>query len=595
MSSPRSLGPRSSVEALRKEAKRWLQALRAGDGDARRRFDGSHPRPSQAPGLRDVQLALAREHGLDGWVTLVAAVEEAKESGETARSHQERVADFLDLACLHYGVAPGAQAYSQYPEGPWRRQRAARLLEGHPEVGRASLHTAAVSGDLATVTRLLAERPAAAVEKGGREGWTPLLYVCYGRLPVPAAADNAVAIARALLDNGADPDSHWTYRWEDSTMVWSALCGVIGDGEGGPVSCPPHPAADVLSALLLDRGADPAQDQALYNTMLRGDDDRWLRLLLGRGLSADRTLSWPGSQGTRLLDYLLDHAVEMNQTRRAAALLEHGANPNLTGKRSLYERALLAGSVEMAELLAGHGATRSTLQGRDAFRSACLRLDRATAERLLTDHPEYREEGPALLVDEAAKRDLPDVVDLLLALGVSPDAEHGGPAGRYRALHQAACMNHTAVAARLIERGADVDGRDSGFAATPLAWALHAHMPDTTALLARHTRDVFTLTAGALTDRLATLLADRPAAANQVADAQLGLGLLDVEAGETPLYALPDDEDGAIDAADQLLAAGADPTHRNPAGQTPADKARARGLTDLADLLAEAAARSRKR
>jgi hypothetical protein len=34
-----------------------------------------------------------------------------------------------------------------------------------------------------------------------------------------------------------------------------------------------------------------------------------------------------------------------------------------------------------------------------------------------------------------------------------------------------------------------------------------------------------------------------------------------------------------------LLRFGADPTHRNRVGQTAVDKARARGLDDLADLL----------
>jgi uncharacterized protein len=579
----RQVTDRSNLEAFRKEAKRWLRALRAGEAQARRRFDDLHPSRATVPSLRDVQQALAREHGLESWMALREAIEDA---AVAARSHQERVADFLELASLHYGVAPGARTHSGYPEGPLRRRQAARILARHPEVGRASLHTAVVCGAVDEVKRILAAKPSTATETGGREGWDPLLFLCYGRLPLAAAADNAVEIATILLDSGADPNSSWSYQWGEDTMVWSALCGVIGDGEGGPVNCPPHPAAGPLAALLLDRGAEPNQSQALYNTMLRGDDDRWLRVLIERGLGAQLTVAWRRQDPPTMFGYLLDRAVEMNQVRRATTLLEHGANPNPTSGRSLYERALLGGSVEMAELLARHGARRSELTGREAFRGACMRLDRAAAEQLLAGHPEYLEDGAAMLVDVAANQDRSDLARLLLALGVSPDAEYQGPAGRYRALHQAACLNHVGVARFLIDHGANPDARDEAFQATPLGWAIHTQMLEAIELFARHTRDVFTLVAGGLTARLTVLLAEDRNLANQMTDSQIGLGILGADAGETPLFALPDDEDTAVEVAEVLLAAGADPGRRNQAGQTPADKARARGLTDVAEMLA---------
>ena len=57
----RTLTSRSSLESLRREAKRWLRQLRDGDPDAVARFHRWHPTPPSAPALRDVQLALARE------------------------------------------------------------------------------------------------------------------------------------------------------------------------------------------------------------------------------------------------------------------------------------------------------------------------------------------------------------------------------------------------------------------------------------------------------------------------------------------------------------------------------------------------------
>src|SRR5438105_9934679 len=84
---PRQITSATSLDNLRKEAKRWLKALRDGDAEARARFErayapsgpaeaGRHVHAAPAkPGLRDVQHALAREHGRDSWIALTQAVE----------------------------------------------------------------------------------------------------------------------------------------------------------------------------------------------------------------------------------------------------------------------------------------------------------------------------------------------------------------------------------------------------------------------------------------------------------------------------------------------------------------------------------------
>jgi hypothetical protein len=63
------------MENLRKEAKRWLKALRANDADARARFERAHPEAPTTPVLRDVQYALARERGYDSWIACTRATE----------------------------------------------------------------------------------------------------------------------------------------------------------------------------------------------------------------------------------------------------------------------------------------------------------------------------------------------------------------------------------------------------------------------------------------------------------------------------------------------------------------------------------------
>jgi len=64
---PRQLTPRTTLENLKRDAKRWLKALRANVADARDRLRRVLPNPPEAPTLRQVQHALALEYGLSGW------------------------------------------------------------------------------------------------------------------------------------------------------------------------------------------------------------------------------------------------------------------------------------------------------------------------------------------------------------------------------------------------------------------------------------------------------------------------------------------------------------------------------------------------
>src|SRR5262245_56051138 len=63
----------TTLDNLRKAARRWLKAIQAGDAEAVARFQRAHPDAFKTPGLRDVQHALARERGYAGWSALKAA------------------------------------------------------------------------------------------------------------------------------------------------------------------------------------------------------------------------------------------------------------------------------------------------------------------------------------------------------------------------------------------------------------------------------------------------------------------------------------------------------------------------------------------
>ena len=62
-------------------------------------------------------------------------------------------------------------------------------------------------------------------------------------------------------------------------------------------------------------------------------------------------------------------------------------------------------------------------------------------------------------------------------------------------------------------------------------------------------------------------------------------GLIWAFNGEEPLFALPDDDDLAVEVVELLLAHGADPSVKNVAGLTPAEAAKKRGLEEAAAAL----------
>jgi hypothetical protein len=70
----RQLTSATTLDSLKKEAKRWLKTLRSRDDQARARLLRTYPTAPAEPGLRDVQHALALEHGLAGWTALKAAL-----------------------------------------------------------------------------------------------------------------------------------------------------------------------------------------------------------------------------------------------------------------------------------------------------------------------------------------------------------------------------------------------------------------------------------------------------------------------------------------------------------------------------------------
>jgi ankyrin repeat protein len=437
-----------------------------------------------------------------------------------------------------------------------------------------------VCGDLDEVRRILAEQPGAAREPGGTRGWTPILYLAFTRFTHQPTTDNAVLIARLLLDNGANPNDY--YMAGDAH--YTVLVGVAGEGEQ---DSPRQPQAPALFQLMLERGAKPFDIQVLYNTHFSGDMLWWLELVYTATRKTNQAAAWDDPNWS-MLDmggygpgayFTLRVAVHKNDITLAEWLLSHGASPNaLTShhprfkpKTTLYQDAQLLGFTEMCELLLRHGATPTpyVLSDKEQFIEACFRMDRDAIHAHLKKHPEYLTSPDA--ISAAAEKDRADVVALLLDLGTPIEVEN---AQKQRPLHHAAGNNALRVARLLIERGAEVDPVETGYGGTPIGWASYGDKREMIRLLSRYGRNVWTLVWVAEVTRLRELLGEKPELARLVA-----------ADGTTPLWWLPDDESKALEIVELFVSHGADPAARNKAGRTAADSALDRGMLDVARRL----------
>jgi ankyrin repeat protein len=499
-------------------------------------------------------------------------VERARAAAGDDVARAEKVGAFVRAACWDHHVH-GKSVHRMHDRA------AGRLLARDPWMAQETLETAIVCGEIDEVRRILDADPAAATRKTGARGWTPILYLAYTRFTHPPTIANAPGIVGMLLDHGADPDDFYMA----CDAQYSVLTGIAGEGEQ---DSPRQPNATELFDLILARGAKPFDIQVLYNTHFSGDILWWLELVYARSVDTHPE-AW-ADPDWHMLDmgaygcgarFLVETAIKTRRPELAEWCLARGANPNASHardhrftRRSLQQFATLEGQDEIAELLAEHGAVTGgpPLDVSEHFQVACMSLDRAGAAALLAANPELRQSPHPMF--EAARRDRPDVLALLLDLGFPLEAED---ATGKRALHEAAVRNALGAARFLLERGAEVDPLESSYQSPPIGWATHGDHAEMVQLLSRSSRDVWRLAFNGCVERLRDVLAEDPSRA-RVARSD----------GTTPLWWLPDEEGKALAVVDLLTAAGADPAAENSEGRTAADWATQRGMFEVADRLA---------
>ncbi len=481
---PRGLPGNANLEQLKKGAKSFQRAVRAGDAGATRFVNEFHPRLADAqPGSpelngftrSDAQLVIARQFGFSSWPKLKAHLEfvahyarspHEQAVGGPLTDEQAVVDEFLRLACLTYG-----------DDDPDRLRRAQSLLERHDWLERASIHTIAATGTVDAARKLLERHRSQASLIGGPHGWEPLLYLTYARVPL-GPGHSAVAVARLLLEHGANPNAG--YLWEGLIPPFTALTGALGGGG----TIPKHPEELALARLLLEAGADANDGQALYNQGWGPDpQEDWLELLFEFGLGTGDGGPWRRLLGERqdsprkMLEDLLIAAAGHGLTDRVRRLLARGVDPQgretkhpIYQGRSPVQEAALNGHMDIVSLLVDAGASWEH-DAVDELVTTAMSGDRAAVELLLAaDHTlrgRATERCPDQLV-RAAEQNSYEAVAVLIELGFDVNAR-----SRTAPLHAAAMRGNLPMIRLLLDHGADPNIHDTGYDATPARWAEH--------------------------------------------------------------------------------------------------------------------------
>ncbi len=354
------------------------------------------------------------------------------------------------------------------------------MLAKHPELRIASIHIAAVLGDEAAVRRFIAGDPASVTAKAAPYGGDALNYLGLSKYlrHHPERTEGFLRTATALLDAGAPAHTgFWTTG--QYPEFETALYGAAGVAHNEP-----------LTRLLLERGADPNDEDAVYHVGETHDLSA-LKAIVKTGKVTDENLSlmlirkhdWHDYEGVK---YLLEHGASPKHIRKRGwhplhhalerdndlpiieLLLDHGADPaGVEDGLSGTARAARRGRSDVLEALERRGLL-GALPGALGLIAACARGDattvRTTADREPQVVRDVLADGATLLAEFTGNWNVMGA-RLLLDLGVPVTARYQGDgyfgiAKDSTALHVAAWKLVTEAVRLFIERGAPVDAKD---------------------------------------------------------------------------------------------------------------------------------------
>ncbi len=154
---PRQLTSTTTLDNLKREARRWLNALRQNDAAAHERFQRAYPKHAGEPVLRDLQHALACEFAFENWKELKSAIQREAVS-RTIETYQQAAQHFVDAYKGDIGALENLNHFykrvfdlNDLKAEIWRRdyafrQRSSRVPENYFPLAEAQLLLAQDAG-----------------------------------------------------------------------------------------------------------------------------------------------------------------------------------------------------------------------------------------------------------------------------------------------------------------------------------------------------------------------------------------------------------------------------------------------------------------
>jgi hypothetical protein len=442
------LPPSPDLSHLKKQAKALLKRARSGDPAALQRFIDSLPAArntdlatlaSRELRLHDAHSVIAREYGFKSWIELSRYVDWSRAASATKLERWLR-----DV----YNGDAGA------------RRTSLRVLREHPALFHGDPWAACATGDLDTIRSAIASNAGWANAPGGPLAMPPLVAVTHSRLIAePDLEPKLLASARLLLDSGANANSTWTNpAWPDFPL--SALFGAAGVT---------HSAA--MTALLLDAGANPNDNESLYHSV-ESRDSTCTRLLLRAGVRVNgtnalaRVLDFDKLEDLRLMlahggdaneRPLVHHAIMRGRSiEHVRALFDAGADMRRSNEHGVspFRFAQAFGRADVVALLRAAGVDEP-LDESELFISACARGDEQTARTMLASAPGLVDRLTARqlqLMPEMASAGNITAVRTMLAVGWPREVKAAWDA---TALNLAVFRGDAEMAELLLDSGAD--------------------------------------------------------------------------------------------------------------------------------------------